>query len=171
MGEIIKGLCWPIKGILLLLALLSGTGCGVDAGYSYGPACQWIRLRGEIQGPSGKNIPPPYQLSVYYQLPNQKNPAVLFHSHPLTKNSFVFVLSGFKEKIEGVHFVSPGFLFAKEIKFTYFAQTADGSWSSKTRETIFHPPHVPRISIPKNAGKNYLCNTGIQLDPLVLQKG
>ena len=137
--------------------------------YSYGPACQWIRLRGEVKFPEGRAVKKPIQLTVTYQLPNMKNQATLLTGYPLQRDQFKFFLAGFNEKLGNAILVSPMFFFAKKIVFRYYAQSADGKWQSAWSQSTFMPPHVPILDIPKNKNKEFLCHSEIHLDPLDLK--
>ncbi len=137
--------------------------------YTYGPACQWIRLLGKVHVPADARIARPIQLTVTYQLPDQKYPAQLLTNYPLTGDNFRFVLSGFSEELEGVRFVAPGFEFSKEIVFRYFAKSADGRRRSTWQEKVFKPPLIPRISVPANSKQDYRCHSALDLGPLVLK--
>jgi len=137
--------------------------------YSYGPACQWIRLHGEIELPKRNEVQFPLELTVTYQFPGMKNPATLLTNYPLNKPQFNFYLAGFKEKIRGVYFVPPMFFFAKEIVFRYYAKSGDGRWKSDFHKSEYIPQNIPPISVPANQGRSYNCRTAINLDPLVLK--
>ncbi len=121
--------------------------------FYYGPACQWIRLRGEIvEEIRGKGV----LLTVYYRFEDQKAPANLLVNVPLSGKSFNFVLAGFDGAIPGALFVPPQFFFAKEIEFTYYAKTRDGSWSSAWKKTHYRPQRIKKDGL-------VLCQTGIDL--------
>lgn len=149
-----------------MVLTLSG-GKAVEA-YSYGPACQWIHLSGEIQAPP--QALRPIKLTLTYRLPDMGEPATLLTNWPLEQDRFVFYLSGFFEELEGVHFVSPMFFFAKEIVFNFYAKSADGKWRSDFMQSTWHPPRVPILDIPKNEGKDYRCHSGIDLGQLALKR-
>jgi hypothetical protein len=156
---------WPINSLILLLLLLGGA--QEARAYSYGPACQWIHLRGEIQAPP--QALRPIELTLSYRLPHMGEPATLLTNWPLKQDRFVFYLSGFSEELEGVHFVSPMFFFAKEIVFNFYAKSADGKWRSELMQSTWKPPHIPILDIPKNEGKDYRCHSGIDLGRLPLK--
>ena len=143
---------------------------GQGWGYSYGPACQWIHLEGRVLKPEGRKIQGPLELTVTYQLPDMAGPATLLTNYPLTGLDFKFFLAGFNEEIEGVLFISPMFFFAKEIVFRYWAKSADGAWQSPLAQSTFYPPRVPILDIPKFKKSEWLCHTGIPLDPLELRE-
>jgi Rieske Fe-S protein len=130
--------------------------------YSYGPACQWIRLYGAVEVPGGFESKGPIQLTISYQLPDQKKPVRLLTNVPLKQARFLFVLSGFETEIEGVVFVSPGFYFSKEIVFRYFARSSDGRWRSGVHESRFDPRR-------RQVDGEVLCEAAIALDTLVLR--
>src|SRR5262249_15926081 len=110
--------------LLALVCLFSRTGLGWT-GDDYGPACQWIRLFGELERPPGIPAGQPLLLTVSYRLPDQKASAPLLVNYPLSQSKFVFVLSGFSEQIQDVVFVPQEFFFAERIEFQYFATTLD----------------------------------------------
>lgn len=138
--------------------------------YSYGPACQWIRLVGKVFPPPGEKIQGPIGLTVTYQIAGMKRPATLLTNYPLPEDEFKFFLAGFDEEIEGVLFIRPMFFFAKEIVFRYYAKSADGKWRSGFHQSRYLPAGVPRLHLPQNRDKDYRCNTRIDLDPLVLSR-
>jgi hypothetical protein len=139
-------------------------------GYSYGPACQWIRLVGKVLRPQGEEIRGPVGLTVTYQIPGMKHPANLLTQYPLAQEEFKFYLSGFDEEIAGVLFVRPMFIFSKEILFRYYAKSADGKWRSDYHQSRYVPASIPTLDLPRNRDKDYRCNTRIELDPLVLKQ-
>lgn len=155
-------------GIGFLLALLWS---GNLSAYSYGPACQWIHMSGEIQWPEDSSPEYPVFFTVTYQIEGMKRPATLLTNFPVVKKDFRFFFSGFKERLPNTILVPPMFFFAKEIKFRYFAKTRDGRWKSPTYLSVFHPPRIPIIQKPANEDKEFLCHTGIALEPLQLEQG
>lgn len=136
--------------------------------YSYGPACQWIHLEGQVIAPA--SVEPPYLLTVTYQFPNMKNPGVLLSNQRLEKPEFTFYFSGFQEKRNDIHFVSPMFFFAKEILFTYSARSLDGKWRSPNYRTLWTPTPVPVLYTSSTRKNQYRCHTKVQLDPMILEK-
>lgn len=158
----------------LLMIFLAGWGFGLCFpppvwGYSYGPACQWIHLIGKIQAPQGREGIWPVKLTVTYQLPSMAHPATLLTNYPLEGESFRFFLAGLDEKIDGAILISPMFFFAKEIVFRYYARSSDGSLATPWHRSVFRPPNIPQVDLPKNKGKTYRCDTGIRLDALELR--
>jgi hypothetical protein len=129
-------------------------------GYNYGPACQWIRMRGELQV-EHIDMEEKFSITIYYQFEEQKNPATLVINYPIKPGNFSVVFSGFDEKIDGVNFVSPGFFFEKEIKFYYFVKSTGGQWKSETKEIVYHPERIE-----KNG--EVLCQSDLELDPIKL---
>ena len=122
----------------------------------YGPACQWIRLSGEIERPEGMADDEPVWLTVTYRLPEQRSPATLLTNYPISKSRFTFILAGFDVKVPGAIFVSPMFFFSEKIEFQYFASLLGGKGRSEYRRVIYHPQRV------KKDGQ-VLCQTGLQL--------
>lgn len=128
----------------------------------YGPACQWMRLRGEIERPAGLSGKQPILLTVTYRLPEQAAATTLLTNAPLPKDHFLYVLSGFQQDIAGVIFVPPMFFFSDRIEFRYFATSADHRWSSEWKSVVYRPERV------KKDGQ-VLCQTQLNLEPLRLQ--
>lgn len=127
----------------------------------YGPACQWIRLRGEIERPLGMAEDDPVWLTVTYRLPEQRRPMTLLTNYPINKSRFNFVLSGFSEKIQGVFFVPPMFFFSEKIEFQYFASLPGGKGRSEYQRVNYFPQRV------KKDGQ-VLCQTDLEMGTLRL---
>lgn len=138
--------------------------------YSYGPACQWVHLVGEVVLPQDKRIARPIGLTVTYQSAEMKHPATLLTNFPLPGEEFKIFLAGFDEEIAGAFFVSPMFNFTREILFRYYAKSADGKWRSDFFQSRYVPASIPPLDLPKNHEQAYRCNTKIDLDPLVLKQ-
>lgn len=143
--------------------------------YSYGPACQWIHLEGQVISPTDTEatdlkIGPPYFLSVTYQLPGMRNPSTLLTNYRLDRPDFVFFFAGFHEKIKDVHLVPPMFFFAKEIVFRYFVRSVGGQWRSPTYKTTWTPTPVPIVDTPATRAKTYRCHTKVELEPIELRR-
>jgi len=129
----------------------------------YGPACQWMRLRGSIERPTNFPESQSLLLTVTYRLPEQKNPTTLLTNAPIQKDHFLFVLSGFEQDIAGVIFVPPLFFFSDRIEFRYFVSSTDHRWASEWKDIVYHPERV------KKNGQ-VLCQTALDLEPLRLQE-
>ncbi len=129
----------------------------------YGPACQWMRLGGDIERPAGLPAKRQILLTVTYRLPEQTAPTTLLTNAPLAKDHFLYVLAGFEEDIAGVIFVSPLFFYSDRIEFRYFASSADHRWSSEWKSVVYHPERVKK-------NNQVLCQTQLNLEPLRLQE-
>lgn len=151
-----------LLAILLVLAVLAPSAQALPRFSRYGPACQWIRLSGEVPRPPGMDKEDPVFLSVTYQIAGQRAPHTLMTNQPVKHEKFLFVLAGFSEKIDGVFFVEPGFFFAKKIVFQYYAASADRKWKSQWQESVYLP------TWEKKDGQT-LCGTGIALQSLALE--
>lgn len=138
--------------------------------YSYGPACQWLRLRGQVVLPSQDSVKKPLLFSATYQLPGMDHPATLLTNYPLGEPNFYFILAGYREKIGRAIFVPPMFFFAKEIVFRFYAKSADGKWASEFGQKVYEPQNIPIMDIPANRDKEYQCQTDLQLGKLVLSR-
>ncbi|HKY62081.1 MAG TPA: hypothetical protein VJR29_01550 [bacterium] len=152
-------------GFLLLLLVGSAvpaTSRALPPFAEYGPACQWVRLIGEIERPHSMDPAETVFLTVTYRLAGQKSSRILMTNQPVSKDRFLFVLSGFDEKIDGVFFVEPGFFFAKKIEFRYYAATADRKWRSRWQKSLYLP------ELDKQDGNTY-CRTGVGLQPLAME--
>jgi len=153
---------WASFGVLLLFGL-SPSGLVSADEFDYGPACQWIRLEGEISAPDEAMAHGPLLLTVYYRFDEQKNPAPLLVNYPLKPGPFHFVLAGFDEKIAGTIFVSPMFFFAHEVEFTYFARSRGGEWASAQGSQRYSPERIKRKG-------QVLCQTRLNLATLNLTR-
>ena len=140
--------------ILIAACLLFGFASGptrADDEYNYGPACQWIRLQGEVP-----DVGSPIYLTLYYHIEGHERSGNLFMKRPLNGKSFNFVLAGFGDDIPGASFVPPFIFFAKEVTFKYLASSLDGSYSTGWREVKYSPERIKR-------GKEVLCQTDLEL--------
>jgi hypothetical protein len=149
-------------GILLLLLGTAASAQALPPFSQYGPACQWIRLIGQIERPAGLDPDDAVFLTVTYQLPQHKIPHTLMTNQPLSADHFAFVLAGFDEEIADVHFVAPGFWFAREIIFNYYAATADRKWKSDWQRSVYQP-------VREKKDGQILCKTAIELQALKLE--
>jgi hypothetical protein len=149
-------------GILFLILASAAPARALPPFAEYGPACQWVRLFGELKKPSAIAKDEPLLLTITYKLPHHKGPYTLVTNRPMKEEKFVFVLSGFREPIDGVFYVEPGFFFAKKIKFQYYAASQDRKWKSEWQSSVYLPERV------KKEGKIY-CKTAIQLEPMKLE--
>ena len=121
--------------------------------YNYGPACQWMRLRGSVpEIGDGRTV----YLTVYYHIEGHERSGSLFIKRPLTGKNFNFVLAGFGDEIPGATFVPPFIFFAKEVEFSYLAASSDGTWSTGWQTAKYAP-------YPAKRGKEVLCHTDIEL--------
>ena len=127
----------------------------------YGPACQWIRLSGEMERPEGMAEDAPVWLTVTYRLADQRRPATLLTNYPISRSRFAFILAGFEEKIRGVLSVPPMFFFSEKIEFQYFASLPGGKGRSEYGRVIYHPHRV------KKDGQ-VLCQTDLQIGTIRL---
>lgn len=147
---------WFALGLMLVA---SGAEARIFPWDDYGPACQWIRLSGEIERPSDFPKNQQVLLTVTYRLPDQAAPATLLTNYPITKSHFYFILAGFEEEIQGALFVPPMFFFSDKVEFQYFATLPSGKGRSEYHRSVYHPQRI------KQDGK-VLCQTSIQLETL-----
>ncbi|HCU24807.1 MAG TPA: hypothetical protein DF383_07305 [Deltaproteobacteria bacterium] len=148
---------------VMLLAMLLAYPATAGIPYAeYGPACQWIRLKGEWERPPEMPAEEPFLLTVTYLLPGQKAPATLVTNYPIWRTRFLLVMASFAERIDGVIFVPREFFFASEIKFQYYGSSLDRHWKSEWKESLYQPRWDKQ-------GDKVLCHTEIQLDSIKLE--
>ena len=156
-----------IKGIAFLLGVLLLGGSGLMAkevqAYSYGPACQWVRLIGTIEGYEDWDKTKPLLLTVTYQGPDQRAPATLLTGYPLYQRHFSFVLSGFNDQIEGVKFISPFLGFDEPVTFRYFVSSPNGVRLSELKTIEYRPERIKQ-------GGEVRCHSKLALPALQLKR-
>jgi len=147
---------------MLFLSLLASPGWAGLPYAEYGPACQWLRLRGEWERPPGMAPGEPLLLTITYLLPGQKTPVNLVVNYPVWKQGFRFVLSSLDQRIEGVNFVPPEFFFAEEAKFQYYGSSPDRRWKSEWKQAVYRPQWSA-------SNGEVRCHTLVPLEPLRLE--
>lgn len=150
-----------LKKLILILACLLVS--GQVWAYSYGPACQWIRLRGQVETEAGFSPKGPILINVSYQLEGQSVPGVLLASYPVPSREFFFVLAPFQEIIERAVFLPFNVSFDQKIDFTYFATAANGRHRSPVYTTTYRPERL----VEKNLSR---CQTDLRFETMVLKR-
>ncbi|MCE9625726.1 MAG: hypothetical protein K8R69_09820 [Deltaproteobacteria bacterium] len=141
---------WPLSGVT-----------GDFPSDDYGPACQWVRLIGEVERPESLAGDSPLLLTVTYRLPDQKTPITLLTNYPIEKSRFLFILSGFRSNIQGALFVPPKFFFSEKVEFQYFVTSGNHKLATPLKQSVYRPERI------KRDGKVF-CQTAIHLEKLSL---
>ncbi len=134
--------------------------------YDYGPACQWFRFQGQVSGaPADADL----RLTLSYRIADTGRERRLLNRYPLDSKNFYLVFSGFSGRWGTTVFLPFLLPFSKNLDFFYSVSSAKGDWASPFYKVRFSSPHLPRVSIPANRGREYLCHTSISLGTLVLE--
>ncbi|HCU24808.1 MAG TPA: hypothetical protein DF383_07310 [Deltaproteobacteria bacterium] len=128
----------------------------------YSNDCQTIRLHGRIENAETLPKDQAVQVTLSYQLSFQAHPSYILINVPLGQSEFEIIFAGYRPPLpEQIH-VPLMFIYPREVKFHYYAKTADGKRRSETRQTTFVPAS---FKIEEDVD----CRPDLDLDPLKLR--